>query len=329
MKPNNEIVELWASNLYSRVNFIMRNYPFDIQYKYTPRLFFFVQQFIKYFQEHGINSKELRTYGRYLYRGLDANYVPEARYKDTGFVATSLDEKVACGFSTSSIGCGTVQKFRVSSLPKDVPFVVIDDSINSIFHEKEVLMLPGWIEKFGNSNYGFGHSVSVKYDCDYALILQYINAPTPSFTKIKGGMYNMNKSYLTAYGKIFVFYRTIQDKAVEILATLHAPKNKNKYKDFLKYNICKTVNFFDNATQLIPDVQKLQLTLRVSTSSRKLKKAVSLLKTYNVNIAIYDPALKVVESLNVMLPMCLHEEMCCENRTDDIQKAIIEKMLLL
>jgi len=337
LKPNNEIVELWASNLYSRVNFILRNYPIDIQYKYTPRLFFFVQQFIKYFQEHGVYSKELRNHGRYLYRGLDANFVPEARYKDPGFIATSLDEKVACDFSTSSIGCGSIQKFRISNLPKDVPFVIIDESINSIFHEKEVLMLPGWIEKLNIANddsnshksHRLEHFVSATYNCDYELLSQYINTPTPPLKKIKGGMYNMDKNYLTAYGKVFVFYRALQDKDVEILATLHASTSKRKYQEFLRYNICKTIHFFDNATQLIPDVQKLQLTLSVSTNSRKLKKTIDLLKTFNVHIAIYDPKIKVVVTLNVMLPMCLHEEMCCENRHDDIHKAIQEKMLLI
>lgn len=193
--------------------------------------------------------------------------------------------------------------------------------------KKKVVMLPGWIRKLHTSKNG--NVVLVSYSCDTEIISQYINTPTPQFKELKGGTYNMDKTYLTAHGKVFVFYRAIENKDVEVLAKLHAPTNKTTYKDFLKYNICKTINFYDNATQIIPDVQNLQLVIRTSNSSRKIRKSLDLLKSYHVHIAIYNDSAKEVEALNVMLPMCLHEELCCLNRADDIRKAICDKMALL
>jgi hypothetical protein len=318
LQPNNALLELWASNLYSRINNILRNYPIDVQYKQTPRLFFFVQQFIKCFYTNGVYAKDIRLRGSHLYRGF-SHFKPATKFNDPGFMSTSWDKNVACGFATST-GCGTILTFRVSKLPKDVPFLIIDDTINKIFQESEVVMLPGILEV--DSRASQHNEVRTTYTCDSDLVAQYTTRPIPSIGRMKGGDLKLNYSYMNTKGKNYIFYRAIIGRDAEVLTVLKAPVNEKEFMHFLRYDLRKTIHFYDSATQIIPEVCELQKMLHTETNDNKISKIVSKLSSYNVNIALYNPKTKTIDTMNAMVPDDMHEELFPTLRSDDVRKAI-------
>jgi len=127
---------------------------------------------------------------------------------------------------------------------------------------------------------------------------------------------------MSTKGKNYVFYRAINGRDAEVLSVLRAPFKKKDMLHFMRYDLRKTIHFFDNATQIIPDVCELQKSLHTETNDRKLTKIVSKLTSYNVNIALYDPITQSIDTMNAMVPDDIHEELFPIHRSDDVRKAI-------
>ena len=60
------IAKYWASNVYARVNNLLRNYDINVLYKETPHMFTFLQHFIKYFQKKGMYADDVGKISDYI-----------------------------------------------------------------------------------------------------------------------------------------------------------------------------------------------------------------------------------------------------------------------
>lgn len=162
-----------------------------------------------------------------IYRGVDDKFKPERIHIEKGFIATSLDKNVATKFATDGKTRGILQVFAVSSLPKDVPFILIDESIDSVFNEQEIVLLPGTVTVVPLANKNFKsnsahHIVQVEYKPDIEFVQIILNKPAPRVRQHLGGelMFELGHTLEDLCCRDIVYYRAIIGRDPEILAVL-------------------------------------------------------------------------------------------------------------
>jgi hypothetical protein len=311
---------MWASGIYRHVNAIMRSFPIDVQFIKFPNLFFFAKNFINYFYTHGLSKKDLRTKGfRYLYRGIDSTFSPSIEYEDTGFIATSWQEDIANKFAISSVGKGTVMRFRVSQLPDKVPFIIIDETIDEFYHESEVLMLPGCITLDLVSMQATNQVLRAGYQLSDKIALYNRDS------MIGGG--HLTYSDVELAGKRIVYYRAIEKRDPEIMAIQHIPVKQTHIDVFLKTDFIKIQDFFEKATNIIPEYQRLRKHLKTAKYNSKTDRLISRMMSYDVQQALYNPQTKEVETMYLFVPKEMTKEFADVSREAECKKFIIENML--
>jgi len=325
------ILQLWASNMYARINNILRNYSIDDQFKYAPRAFYFVQEMIRFFYHNGVKSDKFEQH-MCIFRGINGNFRIEQSYLDKGFIATSISKEIGCSFATNSVGCGTLEVFKIAQMPKDVPFVIINEKINPLYREKEILMLPGWIHLANEIGTGTAkkvqktrklyNEVDVKYEIDRSLVKQYLDKPAPNFKEYKGGNCNRTNSTMDIQekldifpGKNVVFYRAVTGHNAEVLNVLHIPVEKDAFSRFMRYELRLAIDFYETVTELIPEVRQLR-------NSKMTKRIFAKLMSYNVHFAVFDVQSKTIVCLDGLTPCDLHLELFAQERTNDVINAI-------
>jgi len=313
---------LWASGIYRHVNVLMRTFPIDVQFIKFPNLVFFAKHFIDYFYTHGLDKKTLRTKGvRYLYRGIDSTFSPSIRYEDTGFIATSWHDTIANKFAMSSMGKGTVMRFRVSQLPDKVPFIIIDEGIDAMYHESEVLMLPGWINTDIASMQSNNDVNLIRASYEPSDKIALYNRDS----MIGGG--HLTYTDIELAGKRIVYYRAIEKHQPEILAIQYIP-TKQKYIDaFLKTDFVKIQDFFEKATDIIPEYKRLKTYLKTAKYNSKTDSRISKMMSYEVRQALYNPQTKEVETMYLFIPIEIANECVDISREEECKQFILENMI--
>jgi hypothetical protein len=334
------IVRYWASNAYSRVNFCLRNYTVETMATSTPNIIIFMQTFLRYFQTHGLRAEAIAQLGKYLYRGIDDQYIPAYPYQEKGFIATSLDKQVAKKFATDGKTGGTLQVFNVAELSRDVPFLLIDERIDRIFHEQEILMLPGTIKisatpkptpsTYDGRGRGRGRgrdytTVNVTYTPDLEFVRNILNIPTPKLSQQTGGSENMFELEHTMddlCGRDIVYYRAIVGRKPEVLSVVKCPARPDDIPMFLRDKIRSVSRFQENILRYIPEVQDLQEYMKTAKPSKRTSKKGELLSSYYPHTAIYDPSTKKVVTLNGLFPTVLYKELVPQGRDNEIIEVI-------
>jgi ADP-ribosylglycohydrolase len=322
MMQGNGLVEQWASNLYSRINFIMRNYPIEIQYSETPRLFQFVQEFIKHIKSHGLYRRDIEKRSKYLFRGLNGEFIPEQVHDEKGFMSTTLSKSVACSFSNSSLVCGSLQIFKVKHLPEDVPFLLIDESINRIFHEDEILMLPGKVTVIRKSESNKEKKEYVSYECNINLVNAYLTKPPP----ILQGVYMSAHTHVSTdlCNKTILLYRGVIGYDIEIIGKIHGPKKKH-VQEFMRNRWRSIIRYYDGVTDLIPEVRRLKQYVKTETDISKLRIALRTMTSYNIHFATYDHKTAAI-CIHPMIPRGMFEELFDITRETEVIRAIEKYM---
>ena len=353
MKNTNphKYAKLWASKFYKIIAKIMRNYDIvEIKNSY-PYSFFYISNFIKYFYTHGYYKKDLLEHNvKYLYRGLTNDFKFGNYFDENSFMSTSWKFKIAEGFAKSE---GNILIFFLINLPDNLPFVIIDSNIAEELNESEIVFLPyGKIKTkliqdekiIKNLNSKLKKYNDIKYynsffSCNLNKIKYYMD------NKFSGGNKNKEKyidfySYIyellepfendipkyTLNNKLFIFYRAIINRPVEIFTQLLSPKDDLKLHDFLKFTLDKQENYYNIITNMIPEVQDIHK-IKSNLTGLEFKKMNQQLNSYNFYIAVYDPEKKEILDLRYGMFNFMNEEcgITCD-RDNEIKQVIIDEI---
>lgn len=306
------IVHIWASNMYTKINRLMRFYSFDEIIRSAPNAIRFIKSLIAYFDAHGVEKYELMTKRIHtLYRGIDRKLSLQHRYIERGFMSTSWEKAVAKRFATSGDKDGALLCFTAKDLPELAKFVIIDTSIAPHFHESEVLFLPGSIEQQPAKL----ACIQCKYSPAYDIIDIVRNTPMPKPTKMKGGApFNMTTAIQEALGKSLIYYRVRHQQPVEIFDRLDIPTDLKKAYDVISFTKKKMEQRHEDAMEMIPEY----VALREQVNDTKMRRMFG----FELWPALYDPKTNEVLSTHCMIPDCLFYEMFDKKREKDVVKAI-------
>ena len=319
------VLKEWAGNLYAKITKRMRMYPVDVQYNEMPYVFNFAQTLIRYFMENGLTKSQLVTKGRRLFRGTHKLIIDNDRIIDDSFISTSLSKYIADGFS-SKYEDGTVIMFKTGELP-DTMYVSIDETIDPIFHEKEILMLPG-VMTIIDKNY------LSTYNVNDALVQEYLSRPSVSLQEITGGsinrmtgMLSRDKDYIDrVLGKIALFYRAIEGKPVEILWSSRLSENREEVIHYFRKKLRPLIHQFEAMTDFIPDVRELRAYIKDPANRNKTKtrnKKIERMFSYYPTVLVYDPNKNEVSHIGD-IPHEIHLECGDKTHTTPVLTAIYE-----
>jgi hypothetical protein len=124
------VILIWASNMYSRINRLLRFYPLEVIIEETPHAVRYMKDLISYFETHGVTkddllSKRINT----LYRGVDSKTIAKKRLLEKGFMSTSWDKNVAKRFAIANDKSGSILCYATNTLPTIVKYVIIDTNL--------------------------------------------------------------------------------------------------------------------------------------------------------------------------------------------------------
>lgn len=262
---------LYASSFFRVINFTLRHFDELSENKYTCK---FYLKFIKYFYKHGIYKKAMT---KRLYRGYNNNWIVSESFQENAFISTSKSKEVASKFANN--GKGTILTFKVSDLPDNVPFVLMD---HKVAEEEEIVFLPGKIEIGKGFKARWTPNTNLEEKC-----------------KQMGGGGDDDKidiPNLDLRGKIVVFWRSIVGRKPEVLGQYRLSKTQKGVHHDFKEQIDPRWDHFDSVKNFIPEYIDLGLVKNKSTVQKRAW------WSYTVFIAIYDPVLKKVDALTYGVP---------------------------
>ncbi len=318
------IIEIWASNMYSRINRIMRYYPLDAIIQQTPNAVRYIKSLLIYFDTYGVSTKTLASKRiKTLYRGVDSKVVIHPKYLEKGFMSTTWEKAVANRFATNGDKDGVVICYPISMLPSNAKYVIIDSTVAPYLRESEVLFLPGLIEQipFQTSNDACIHC---KYTPAFEIIDQIRKVSMPKQKKIKGGgLPNMTNAINESLGKTLVYYRVRYQQPVEIFSRLDIPTTWEKACDVIRFSKVKMEQRFEEAMNMIPEYVILRDKLRhVMHITPDIKHNISIMNGFELYPALYDPKTKEVLTIHYMLPRELFYDLFDKKREKDVVHAI-------
>lgn len=297
----------WASGMYKAINYNMRNVKFEMQETDLPNTFWFIKNYLEYFNTHGISSADLAKESiNILYRGIrNTSYFQISKnhsYTDNGFIATTHNYDVAKDIAEQDI----VIKFTVESLPKNIKFIIIDTRIAEHFHESEILLMPGTLIIDNDWN--------TTYEPNITLIARYLKSKTPKIN-MSGGGWKIPKFDIE--NKTLVFYRAIYNRPLEVIKVIYFPKDASI--DILRA-IRKTQNFFESMTELIPEFMDLRQKLRLPKDEITLEESRETrmkMNSFIVHIALWNGT--KVETLCLFEYYLMFKEMFDMTRFDAVE----------
>ena len=284
---------LWTSKFYRFINQVMRRHSFNVQQTSYPYAVRYIKHFIHYFDTFGITKSDLKV--ATLFRGITADFTPGASIVDTAFIATSTDLHIAQSFAGKK---GMILTFRVSDLPQDIKFIQIDSSISSHLQESEILLLPGkvTISRESNTNYCI-------YECNMDLVNMYKSLPGTG-----GGLEADDIPMIDLADKLFVWYRAINDRPVEILAQITTPSDKDKVYSFVSRSVMRMDDRIQRINNYIPEYQDM---LKTSTDIQRIN-------SFEIFVAVYDYKKRAILTLHYGMPDDFFANMFDTKRTDEV-----------
>ena len=269
-------VILYASSFYRIINYNLRNFDELSEHKYTCQ---FYLKFLKYFYKYGVYKDDIKKKTRKLYRGYTNTWIFSKQFQDNAFISTSISKDIATKFASN--GEGNVITFRVSELPENIPFVLIDNQIAPYLDEEEIVFLPGTID-IENGKARWTPNINLEEKCK-------------QMAKGGGGP-KFDIPDLELRGKIVVFWRCIQGREPDILGQYRLSKSvRGVHRDF-KEQIYNRWDHFDGVKNFIPEYMDFKKAQNKSESEKRKW------MSYFVYMAIYDPVSKKVDTLTYGMP---------------------------
>lgn len=278
---------LYASKLYRVINNTLRTQPV---LNPGSNICKFFRRFVRYFYKHGIYSKDIK--GAKLYRGFSKDFKITNNITDSAFISTSTDIDVAKRF-------GNVISLKVSKLPQDVPFVVIDNSIADYLHEKEIVLLPGTLS----------FPIPGKYS---ALYHPLSNIKEICVQKGDGPDMKLIIPHIELRERIVVWWRAIVGRKVEVLSWHPLPKTKKDIEREFKESVFPRDESLQNIREFIPEY--------IDSTDSKIR------LSYGVFMAIYNMNLAKVETISWGVPAELLPEIFDVKRSQEVEMSIIKEM---
>lgn len=318
------VIITWASNAYSRINYLMRNHSLNTIYKDTPSAFRYIQHVLAYFDSHGVSPKTLLDKQiTTLYRGIDARFRVREPYDERGFISTSWKKIVAERFADmkSHDNKGLLQCYRVNKLSSNAKYVIIDSTVAPHLRESEILFMPGFIE-FDTNTLHKGACVQCKYTPNEKIINAIRKAPMPKQKKMVGGAeeIDIEKTIREAMGKRLVYYRVRYQQPVEIFDQLDIPNNWDDAVDVIRFTRVKMEQGFENINEYIPEFTTLRDKIR--NGAEVTKEMFHTMNGFQMWPALYDPHTQTVITTHFFLPEDLYYDMFDRKRVRDVVKAI-------
>lgn len=298
----------WASGMYKLINYNMRNVSFKIQKKDLPNTFWFIQNYLLYFNDYGIYSEDLiKESINILYRGIrNTPYFQihnNSSYSDNGFIATTYDYNVAKDIAERNV----ILNFSVENLPKDTKFIIINNRLEEYLLESEILMMPGKLiidDKWNTT-----------YEPNIPLINRYLRSKTPKIN-MSGGSWKIPTFDIE--NKSLVFYRAIYNRPVEVLNVIYFPKDASVD---IRRAIRKTQNFFESMTELIPEFMDLQKIVSLPKDKKitmeEYQEARRKMNSFVVHIALWDGS--KVETMHLFEYHLLFKELFDMSRLEEVE----------
>jgi hypothetical protein len=308
-------VLLWASKFHKHINFVLREFTYDEIMNNTIWAKTYITEMISYFYEHGLNKQNLLAKGiQLLYRGYDKEFNFGKVIYDTGFIATSVHFHTATDFA--GLG-GKVVLFQTMTLPNDVPFVIIDESIADYLSEDEVLLLPGTItlekkEKNMHAMYNMNEEFVKHFSTKSG---GTTNTPMQSLSTLV----EIPLTHLTNLcSKYVIWYRAIIGRPVEVLGWMQMPEDDDECMIFFKNVVMKHDASFSIKNNLIPTYQDLK------KKKNRTETETIMFKSFFVHMAIYDGKRKHVDTLIYGCPNKVAEEVYDTSRSIEITEHILK-----
>jgi len=314
---------LWSSKAHRGINRVLRftSYADIVQNLHAAR--YFVSHFCYYFYQHGFYKHDIRQRGiRRLYRGVDDSvdmFQTSKDVKDSGFIATSWAKTIALDFAKDN---GVVLKFNVDDLPDDTPYVIIDQSLADHLVEKEVLLMPGKLTIVKGSHKHF----IVTYKPSKIFISMFKNPLMMGGTD--SPLANEVIPNIDLRRKYAVFYRAIEGRPVEVLASFRLPKTNKEVIPFFKKVIHPQEAYYDRILNLIPEYQDMVVRNKSNDTTDEERRALrKKLASYWPHIAIYNASVREVEHITYTEYDCLIDELDFDrSRTKEIKDRIAYAM---
>lgn len=128
--------------------------------------------------------------------------------------------------------------------------------------------------------------------------------------------------------KYAVFYRAIENREVEVLASFKLPKTNKDILPFWKTTIIPKEDYYDGVNRMIPELQdmiKLNLSMKPSQEDRAILRR--KIASFQPHIAIYNPRTREVEHITYTEYNCLIDELGFDrSRTKEIKRAVRRAM---
>lgn len=312
-KNPHKYILLWSTKFYRLVNRIMRKYSLeDIlnETKYTKR---FLKKMVKYFFDHGIYKDDIIKKTHTLYRGVDKDFKisPDTSvFIEKGFMSTTLNVSVAENLSGKG---GNVISFKTSRLPRNTPFIVIDDKIDEFLQEQEILFLPGTIT-FKNTS----SSIKATY------IMNPIFYELLKETSAVAGGGPEKLPYIDLRCKYIIWWRAINGRAPEVVGSMRMPKKKEEVEEFYRDVVLPHDDKFEVKTDFIPEYMDLKE--RIMTNYKGVSKEdKELYKSYSVHMAVYSTKKKQIITIHYgVFAEMFNEEMFDVKRTKEVEDVIMK-----
>jgi len=261
---------------------------------------------------------------------LDLN-LPNGVNKDNGFIAFSADSSVAREFGNRDRRRDEdmlIFKLKVSDLPTNVRCILINESVESIYHEEEVLFAPGEL----TFNYVKNGTVTARYKPNIELIQQYLSMPKPVLSKnpnnLGGGGGGAKFTDADFYGTKVAFYRAIKGRPVEFFGLMLVDEDSYA-RDLLKIERAmddyeRALRYSTDYTDLIQRIRSKEISSQ-KTAEEKLETGNHYM-SYALHAAVYNPRTCEVTMMDFAIGERMFNMMygpALGNRVAEIKDAVV------
>lgn len=278
-----------------KIKALMRSVIPEVMYEVYPCSFHCIQSIMKQFFVQN-NNKEDRGVVT-LYRGVTRRCTESLdEWSDDGFI--SFTSNLSFAKRLAGYG-GAIIKIDMGSLPAS-PLQI------NYGKEEEYLLLPGQFCCIEDTtdNEERQRVVTVTYKVNSELIKSYTEMSCKSGCKMA-----VPSPSNQLPGKIVVFYRHIHDRSPDIVRCYRVPDDEAKALFWLRLHCRYTMEDFLHMTDFIPEYQDLCVLCKdPSLTKEQRNDAIFKMMSYSVEMALYDPKKKRVETLNVSVPTCMFAE---------------------
>ena len=279
-------IQFWISKQYKNITYLCRKYTPEEQYELFPNLYYWMQTMCIDFLNHGIPIGKLRKKYRYLYRGINSEYLEHEPFVHNTVISTTTQPEIAKQFIT---GNHHPRMFIIDLyiLHPAILTIPITKKRAVFSQEKEVLLPPGRI--IPTDKYIDNFQI-VHFEPNFSIFSQYLYY-TQSPYSLMGGYADDPRNI---EGKVILFYRKIEGKEPDILSFRRIPVPIKDYGKWFFDNIRVPLHLYDNMMHIIPEVSEIEECLNDKnlTSERKYS-LISKRISYGIDVLLYDPVTKL------------------------------------